>query len=367
MTGRFFVATRKGLFTVARRGSSWSVDRADFVGDNVTLCHVGRGGRDIYAAFDHGHFGCKLQASRDGGETWKEIGVPTYPEKPEDVEDVNPANRKDVPWTLKLIWAFADGGDDGELWCGTIPGGLFHSTDAGVTWSIVESLWNDSHRREWFGGGAEFPGIHSVCVDPRNADHVTVGISCGGVWRTEDLGKTWDLRATGMRAEYMPPEQAFEPNIQDPHCIVRSPIDPGVFWCQHHNGIFRSTDDAVTWTEITDVKPSVFGFPVVVHPTDPNTAWFVPALKDEKRIPVDGEFVVTRTRDGGETFDILRGGLPQAHAYDIVLRHALDIDETGDRLAMGTTTGSVFVTENGGEKWECVSAHLPPVYAVRWG
>ena len=110
-------------------------------------------------------------------------------------------------------------------------------------------------------------------------------------------------------------------------------------WVQHHNGIFRSTDGAATWSEITDVKPSTFGFPVAVHPRDPNTAWFVPAVKDEKRYPAGGCVVVNRTRDGGKTFETLTRGLPQKHAYDLVFRHALDVDESGDRLAFRIDDG----------------------------
>jgi hypothetical protein len=110
----------------------------------------------------------------------------------------------------------------------------------------------------------------------------------------------------------------------------------------------------------------VFGFPVAVHPADPNVAWFVPAIKDEKRYPVDGRVVVNRTRDGGKTFETLCNGLPQTHAYDLVYRHALDVDETGDRLAMGSTTGSVWLSEDGGNRWQSLSSNLPPVYAVRF-
>jgi photosystem II stability/assembly factor-like uncharacterized protein len=135
---------------------------------------------------------------------------------------------------------------------------------------------------------------------------------------------------------------------------------------QHHNGIFRSTDAAASWAEITDVKPSVFGFAVAVHPEDGDTAWFVPAVKDEKRYPMDGRVVVNRTRDGGKTFETLTKGLPQEHAYDLVFRHALDIDETGERLAFGSTTGSLWISEDEGDSWAAVSANLPPVYAVRF-
>ena len=135
---------------------------------------------------------------------------------------------------------------------------------------------------------------------------------------------------------------------------------------QHHNGVFRSTDGSMSWREIENVPPSAFGFAVAVHPEEHDTAWFVPGVSDEHRIPVDGKVVVSRTRDGGESFNVLTKGLPQEHAYDLTFRHALDIDESGDRLAFGSTTGSLWVTEDGGDSWETVSTHLPPVYCVRF-
>jgi hypothetical protein len=103
-----------------------------------------------------------------------------------------------------------------------------------------------------------------------------------------------------------------------------------------------------------------------VHPSNPDTAWFVPAIKDEFRIPVDGKVVVNRTEDGGSTFTTLRRGLPQQHAYDLVFRHALDIDESGERLAFGSTTGSLWVSEDGGDTWTTLTTHLPPIHAVRF-
>ena len=148
--------------------------------------------------------------------------------------------------------------------------------------------------------------------------------------------------------------------------MVQCAAQPDGFWIQHHNGIFRSTDGARTWTEMTGVSPSAFGFPVAVHPDRADTAWFVPAVKDEKRYPREGRVVVTRTRDGGRTFETLTRGLPQQHAYDLVFRHALDVDETGTCLAFGSTTGSLWVSEDAGDSWQTVSNHLPPVYAVRF-
>ncbi|MCH7814108.1 MAG: exo-alpha-sialidase, partial [Planctomycetes bacterium] len=188
----------------------------------------------------------------------------------------------------------------------------------------------------------------------------------GGVWVTSDGGQSWACRADGMWANYTPPESKNKPSIQDPHCVVQCRSQPDCLWAQHHNGIFRTSDGCATWQEVKEAGPSTFGFPVAVHPDDPETAWFVPALDDERRLPVEGQVVITRTRDGGRTFEVLREGLPQQHAYDLTFRHALDIDETGHHLAFGSTTGSLWISENQGDSWHCLSNHLPPVYCVRF-
>ncbi|MFO1498322.1 MAG: exo-alpha-sialidase [Verrucomicrobiota bacterium] len=382
MSDCLHVATRKGLFTLRRRSAGWSIQNTSFMGDHCSIVMHdprpwnGAGGKPagapegtLYAALGHGHFGVKLHRSIDGAQTWQPIGTPTYPEKPaEDKPKTQPAEGRVYDWVLQLVWALAYGGQhqNGRLWCGTLPGGLFTSDDHGETWRLNRPLWDDPKREEWFGGGAEYPGIHSVCVNPMDPEHVTIGISCGGAWLTRDGGRTWQCGGTGMRAEYMPPERAYDTNIQDPHLIAQCPSRPETLWVQHHNGIFKSNDGAASWSEIKDVKPSTFGFAVAVHPRRPETAWFVPATKDEKRIPLGGRVVVNRTTDGGATFESLTKGLPQEHAYDLVFRHALDVDETGHRLAFGSTTGSLWVSEDGGDSWEVLSTHLPPIYAVRF-
>jgi len=354
---------------VDRGNSKWSISNAAFVGDNVTLVmHDPRNG-DLLASLNHGHFGIKMHRSRDEGKTWAESTVPQYPPMPEGYEPkMVPFFNKPLEWSLKLVWGLAPGGADepGVVWCGTMPGGLFKSEDNGDSWELVRSLWDDPTRDSWGPNGAEWPGIHSICVDPRDSRHVSIGVSTAGVWITRDSGKTWKITGGGMRSEYAPPEQQGDPLGQDVHCLVQCAGNPEMFWIQHHNGIFKSTDGAATWSEITDVKPSVFGFPVAVHPKDPNTAWFVPAFKDEKRCPTDGRVVVNRTSDGGKTFETLRKGLPQKYAYDLVYRHGLDIDETGKSLAFGSTTGSVWISDDSGDSWQTVASNLPPVYAVRF-
>lgn len=366
MSDRIHVATRKGLFTLERSSGSWRITRVDFLADHVSMTLMDTRDDRLYAALDHGHFGVKLHRT-DGSGGWEECATPTYPERPEDADDSDMWG-KPIPWSTVKIWALEAGGPEepGVLWCGTIPGGLFRSSDNGSSWELVRSLWDHPKRKKWLGGGADLPGIHSICVDPRDSRHVKLAVSCGGVWTSKDGGETWDCSGTGMRAAFMPPEQQFDPDIQDPHRLVQCRDNPERLWVQHHNGIFRSDNGGGHWEELTDAGPSVFGFAVVVHPRDADTAWFVPAIKDEKRIPVAGEVVVTRTRDGGRSFETLREGLPQEHAYDLVYRHALDIDATGNRLAFGSTTGNLWVSESQGDTWQCVSQHLPPIYGLRF-
>jgi len=374
MGNRIYAATRKGLFTIDKKSGNggWAISRTAFLGDPVSAVLPDNRDGSVYAALNLGHFGVKFHRSKDNGETWEESTTPAYPKDPEKAEAQPPAEGNAPPApsdnVMKQIWIMETGGNDepGVLWAGTNPGGLFRSDDRGSTWQLNESLWNRPERAKWFGGGYDSPGIHSICVDPRDSKHVSVGVSIGGVWATTDGGKTWASRAKGMRNAYMPPDQAYDEGSQDPHRVVQCQGAPEAYWAQHHNGIFRSTDGSMSWQEITDVPPSVFGFAVAVHPCDPQTAWFVPAIKDEFRYPVDAKVVVSRTRDGGKTFDVLRAGLPQENAYDLVYRHGMDIDSKGNRLAMGSTTGSLWVSEDQGDSWQTISANLPPIYAVRF-
>ena len=359
MSDLVHVASRKGLFSFRRAGGSWSAGPPAFLAEPVSAVLTDPRDGAIYAALRLGHFGVKLHRSDDGGVSWTELKAPAFPAA-EDPDAKAPS--------VDTIWALSAGGPDqpGLIWAGVAPSALFVSRDRGETWSLVSGLYDRPEREKWFGGGTDLPAPHSIRVDPRDSRKVTVAISCGGVWKSDDAGESWRLAGQGLRAAYMPPDVQADPNVQDPHLIAACPGAPDVIWCQHHNGIFKSTDGGETFAEITDVNPSTFGFAVAVHPRDPDTAWFVPAVKDECRVPVDGRLVVTRTQDGGKTFEVMDDGLP-SNSFDLVHRHALDVDGSGDRLAMGSTTGNLWISEDGGERWSHVSAHLPPIAQVAFG
>lgn len=251
-----------------------------------------------------------------------------------------------------------------ELWLGTEPGGLFHSSDGGTTWQLVESLWQHRLASDlWFGAGKDEPFIHSIVVDPHNSAHVYIAVSCAGVYETWDAGVTWQPRNTGLKATYLP-----NPHSElghDPHLLLACAADPSVLWQQNHCGIFRSTNGGLDWADVTDKNGIAdYGFALAIDNQNPNRAWVVPAKSDEMRLPHDLALCVCRTDDGGRTWQPLRRGLPQRHSFDIVFRHALAIHETN--LAFGTTTGNLFISENGGESWRCLSHHLARVDVVRF-
>ena len=356
------VATRKGLFVIEGQGAEWQIVAHHFVGEPVTQVLADARSGSWYAALRLGHFGVKLKKTQDMGASWEEIAAPAFPPKPENAADDT------MPWNVDLIWALSPGGNDepGTLWAGCIPAGLFKSEDGGGSWSLNDPLWQQPGRQGWFGGGYDHAGIHSILVDPYNSKHLTLGISCGGVWQSQDGGEHWQLSAAGMRADYMPAESADDQNTQDPHCLVQCINAPDVMWVQHHCGIYRSTDGAKHWDAITATAPSRFGFAVAADPHNPQRAWFVPAASDAHRIPVDGALVVMRTDDGGKSFTCFGDGLPEHHAYHLVYRHALDVASDGNTLAMGSTTGGLWLSANAGETWQCVSKDLPPVAAVRF-
>ncbi|WP_420386838.1 WD40/YVTN/BNR-like repeat-containing protein [Roseivirga sp.] len=350
------VGTRKGLIIYKRNASGqWKYESTEFKGIPVTIATIDEVTGYWWAMLDHGHWGCKLHRSKDG-QTWEELEAPKYPEGEEVKEG--------VPAVTRYLWAFAQGGKDrpGTIYVGTEPGGLFKSTDNGDHFELVRGLWDHPSRKDqWFGGGRDHPGIHSILVDPADSDHIYVAISCAGTFETKDGGQSWHPMNKGLRADFLPdPEMEIG---QDPHLVDWCAGDTKVMWQQNHCGIYRSADGGAQWTDISEKDgPADFGFAIAASETDPNKAWVVPGISDQLRVAVNGALCVCRTDDGGKTWKALREGLPQEQVFDITYRHALDV--SGSTLAFGTTTGNLYLSENDGDHWTVLSHNLPMVHSV---
>ncbi len=362
------IASRKGLFTAERStGGVWQITSHHFAGEPVSQVLADPRDGVWYAALRLGHFGLKMKKSVDRGVSWVDIPAPAFPKKPEHGIWADDA----TPWTVDLVWSLAAGSaaQPGALWAGCMPAGMFRSNDRGASWQLCESFWLDERRKAWMGGGNDHPGLHSICVDSRDDRRATIAISCGGVWRTKDSGATWQLIGNGLNAPYTPPELASDPNVQDVHSLSVCAAQPDVLWVQHHAGVYRSADGGENFTRLTAPMEGDFGFVIVADPVNPLRAWVAPALADTHRYAVDGAMCVARTDDGGKTWQLFRKGLPQTQAYHLVYRHGLALAPTsgGARtLAMASTTGGAWVSEDAGESWTALDAALPPVAAVAW-
>jgi len=350
--------TRKGLVTYHQKNNgNWEYRVTQFLGAPVSIASYDQNTGTYWAFLDHGHWGCKLHRSKDG-KNWEELEAPKYPEGEEIKEG--------IPASTKLLWAFSNGGSDrpGTVYIGTEPGGLFKSTDNGDSFELVRGLWDHPSRKtQWFGGGRDHPGIHSILVDPKDSDHIYIGISCAGVFETLDGGANWHPMNHGLQAEFLP-DPSSEIG-QDPHLVDWCKANPKVMWQQNHCGIYRTVDGGANWADISQPEgPANFGFAIAAHETDPEVAWVVPGVSDEMRVAVDNALCVCRTEDGGKTWKALRKGLPQSAVFDITYRHALALQ--GEKLAFGTTTGNAYMSMNNGDSWQTLNTNLPMVHSVEF-
>jgi len=357
MDDRFLLlGTAKGLIVYQKTSNGWVFYQEHFPGFPVSFAIQNPHNGDWWVSLDHKHWGPKLQYSRDSGKTWVSVDAPRYP--------AGAKIKDNIEATLRYIWVIAFGAGSETVYLGTEPGGLFVSHDYGDQFSLETALWEHPSRPEsWFGGGRNHAGIHSVVVDPVNPDHYYVAVSCAGVFETEDGGKSWQVRNKGLRADYLP-----DPWVKvghDPHFLISCEADRQVLWQQNHCGVFRSTDGGKQWQDVTDESgKGRYGFAIGIDHRDPLKAWVVPATSDAMRIAVDRALFVLHTSDGGKSWTEQRTGLPQQNCYDIVLRHGLDIYH--NQIVIGTSGGSLYISNDSGESWESLANHLPRIFSARF-
>jgi len=394
MAKMIILGTRKGLVVIDKSNGKWRP--RPIAHEGVPICFALRDPRNgtLWASLDHGHWGPKLSRSKDDGKSWQDLTSLKYPKGARHITqylptpDFDPTAPTGKPEysnaVVYKIWnlAFAHDSQPGRIYAGTIPGGLFISDDGGDTWELNRSLWNHDSRggdlfdaeasseNRWGGTPASVdygvfePGIHSIIVDPKNAKHLYVAVSSAGVIETNDGGESWHGCNKGMLMDYLPNPAAEWGH--DPHFVTGCRAQPQHLWQQNHCGIFYSDNGAQQWKKVSHPDLGVhFGFPIAVDSSDGRSAWVVPARADSKRMALQGGVAVARTSNGGESWDLLRKGLPQENAYDIVLRHALDYSD--NCLCFASTTGNVYLSEDRGDSWQCLANNMPPVYSVRFG
>ena len=348
------VGTKKGLVVLRgpRGGRLEAVHRA-FPGQVVEYATRDRRTGTCYAAVTHGQFGPHLYFADDPTGDWTEAEGPAFPAAAEAA--------------VARIWVIEPGAADGELWAGVAPAALFRSGDGGRSWRLVEALWDHPTRPRWEGGLGGL-ALHSICPWPGEPRRLAVGISAAGVWLSDDGGESWRRGVDGLVPLYLP-EEARKDTLQNCiHKMRRSPVEPGTLYMQYHNGVYRSDDAGESWLDIgvANGLPSQFGFPLAIHPRDPDRAWVIPLVADVDRVPPDGRLQVWETADRGASWTGRFDGLPGEGAYLTVLRQAF-CDDGGEPLGLwfGTESGTVFGSVDAGAHWFLAAEHLAKVTSVQ--
>jgi hypothetical protein len=351
------IGTKKGFFVAESSATRGRFALRGPFGSGVAVYSAlldTRGSPRIYASSCNAFFGMKVLRSTDLGKSFKETkSAPAFP--------------KDDGRALANIWSLEPGQDKKDLWCGVEPAALFRSNDGGDTWEMVPGISNHEHARKWH------PGNGGLCMHTvlREGQRVHLGISTGGHYLSEDGGQTFAAANQGIGAGFFPdPYPEFGQCV---HKIASHPDVPSRLYIQNHGGwperpgigVLRSDDHGHTWRSIAKGLPSDFGFPIVVHPHEPETIYVVP-LEPSTRTCPGGAPAVWRSENGGDSWQRLAKGLPKKDTYFTVLRDALDIDNLqSPALYFGTTTGKLWIGRDGGEKWECLFDALPPINCVK--
>ena len=350
------VGTTKGAFILRSNAQRrrWDVGGPYFHGHAVyAMAYDQRAAQHRIWASTQSYWGTLLRSSDDFGKSWT---------VPREATIRFPA---DTGVSLKNIWQIVLGPEDQPelLYCGVEPAALFETRDWGESWSLVRGLFDHPHRPRWMPSNGGL-ALHTIILHPQDPQQIMVAISSGGVYRTPDGGATWTAQNRGIRATFMP--NKYPEFGQCVHKIAMHPARPERLFLQNHWGLYRSDDSGQNWKDIANGVPSDFGFPVLVHPRNPDCVYVIPVESDQFRCAVDGRMRVYRSRNAGTSWEPLMRGLPQKGAYETVLRDALAADLFDPAgIYFGTRSGQLFGSLDDGRNWSRILDGLPSVVCVR--
>ena len=374
---RLLVGSKKGAFILTADGKrqNWEVSGPHFAG--WEMYHLKGSPAEpnrIYASQTSSWFGQVIQRSDDGGKTWQPpgsnpdelIGPGGMPkgESNKFVYEGEVGTHKfydgtQHPWEFKRIWHIEPSLTDPDTsYAGAEDAALFKTTDGGKTWQELSGL--RSAKGHLWQPGAGGMGLHTILLDPSDANRIYIAISAAGAFRTDDGGKTWRPINRGLKSQYELPD----PDAEVGHCVHRiamHPSRPDVLFMQKHWDVLRTDNAGEQWQEVSGNLPTDFGFPIDVHAHEPETIYVVPIKSDSEHFPPDGRLRVYRSRTGGNEWEALTKGLPQKDCYVNVLRDAMAVDSLEPcGLYFGTTGGQVYASADSGDVWNPIVRDRPP-------
>jgi len=366
---RVLVGTKKGAFVLESDGkrAAWAVKGPFFAGWEIYHLKGSPVNPDrIYASQSSGWSGQVMQRSDDGGKTWAVVGNKfAYDGVPGTHQwyDGTPH-----PWEFKRVWHLEPSLTDAEaVLAGVEDAALFKSVDGGATWDELSGLrghgvGTDTLAPQWQPGAGGMC-LHTIILDPTNAERIYIAISAAGAFRTDDGGVSWKPINKGLVSDFMP-----NPTGEVGHCVhhvAMHPARPDVLFMQKHWHVMRSDNAGDEWKKVSGNLPTDFGFAIDIHAHEPETIYVAPIKSDSEHFPLEGKLRVYRSKTGGNEWEELGNGLPDRNCYVNVLRDAMAVDKLDDcGVYFGTTGGQVYVSADAGESWKAIVHDLPAVLSV---
>ena len=219
-------------------------------------------------------------------------------------------------------------------------GGVCISDNYGITWRTL-------------GTGQPTLPCTSVCVDPKSpADKRTLYASFyeGGVYKSTDGGKTWAGKSKGLGnpGNMHPFILKLHPKTGDLYCGITAFRTGSTFPVP--GGLWKSTDGAENWTDLTVDLGLHWANGFAVHPTNPDVIYLAAAT-----IPRGPEGGIYKTADGGKSWkrllkneDFAKTGLPPYVHGMFVNIHP----DNADIVYLGTATHGLWITTDAGNTWK---------------
>lgn len=323
------VATAQGVVLIQRdaHGRSWHVAHRALTDRHISAIVFDSESGFIFAAAFHGSF----HLSPDGGRTW-------------ELRD-NGLKERNV-YSLASV-RLSEGL---RLYAGTEPAHLFYSDDFGHQWTELPGLRSVPSVPQWsFPAPPHIAHLKHINFDPYVPTTIYASIEVGGLLKSTDGGQSWEE----LHGVY-----------EDVHRLLIHPRNPNRMYVTGGNGLYVSSDGGVTWEHRTSRTAEIGGYPdMLVYPPKQPELMFVAAAHDNPASWRTTGFAgarISRSRDGGTSWEVLGNGLPDRMQASI---EAMCLEDWGESCSVfaGTTSGEVYSSDDGGERWTRIISGLAPI------
>ena len=321
------VGTQNGVVIIERDGGSWKETTRSLEGKHIHALLFEEGSGQWFAGANKG----SIFASGDGGKTWEQ---------------------RDKGLTEKDVYSLSKARIDGKvrLFAGTEPACLFLSDDLGRSWTERPALRSVPGRDRWsFPAPPHVAHLKHINFQPGNPDTIFGSIEVGALLKSTDGGNTWNQ----LHGVY-----------EDVHRCIIGPDKPNHLYVTGGRGLWQSDDGGTTWENTLPPGSEHGSYPdqLVFKPSDPNymllsSGQFHPG---QWRTEHRSDTRISRSRDGGKTWEVLSGGLEDRMQPSV---EAMTLEEAGNQVQIfaGTTSGSVLWSNDAGEHWQTIIQGLAPI------